>query len=144
MLENENEKTVRPIGERLRELMEYYHLNMNSLSIKMGLDSNSVITRVVNDPKRGMSLDYIQRVLKVFPEISEAWMVMDRGEMLIKKETHKPGNETGPCIPCTQKEEMISNLRAIIKSKDEVIASKEEFIEHPKGGIQLGKKIASG
>lgn len=50
MIENEREKMIEPIGERLRKLMDHYHLNMNRFSIRIGLKSNSVITRVMNAP----------------------------------------------------------------------------------------------
>lgn len=80
MNENEPAKmTPRPIGERLKELMAHYNLNMNSLSVRMQIPSNSVITRVVNDPDRGLSLEYLQKILTTFPQVNAEWLIMDRG-----------------------------------------------------------------
>ena len=72
---NENVTPTGSIGERIKEVIHHYHLTMNSFSLRLKLPSNSVITRVVKDPRRGMSLDYIQRVLKEFPDISCRWFV---------------------------------------------------------------------
>jgi hypothetical protein len=89
MAEKEEGMNVRkpaPIGERLQEVMRRYYLNMNSLSIRLNLPSNSVITRIVKDPGRGMSLELIQKILFEFTEINADWFVTGRGEMLKTKE----------------------------------------------------------
>ena len=52
--EEAQEKKTGPIGERLLKIIQHYHLNMNSLSTRLGLPSNSVITRIVKDPGRGI------------------------------------------------------------------------------------------
>ena len=69
MTETQEERKFEPIGERLKKLMQQYHLNMNSLSVRLGISSNSVITRIVKDPERGISLDYLQKILVTFPEV---------------------------------------------------------------------------
>ena len=89
MFENEMDeeqlRSVAPIGKRVREMMDHYRLNMNSLSIRLQLKSNSIITRIVKDPERGMSLELIQKVLFEFPEVNPDWFVTGRGEMLRKR-----------------------------------------------------------
>lgn len=52
---NENVTPTGSIGERIKEVIHHYHLTMNSFSLRLKLPSNSVITRVVKDPRRGMS-----------------------------------------------------------------------------------------
>lgn len=54
---NENVTPTGSIGERIKEVIHHYHLTMNSFLLRLKLPSNSVITRVVKDPRRGMSLD---------------------------------------------------------------------------------------
>lgn len=61
--------TNESIGDRLRLLMDYYSLNKNSLSVKLGLQGNSVIVRIVNDPTRGISYEMLQRIGDVFEEV---------------------------------------------------------------------------
>ena len=75
---------VEPIGERLDELIKHYHLNKNRLSIRLEMKSNSLITRIVNNSKMGISLKYIQKILMTFPEISPEWLVLGTGNMLKK------------------------------------------------------------
>lgn len=62
-------ETNESIGDRLRLLMDYYSLNKNSLSVKLGLQGNSVIVRIVNDPTRGISYEMLQRIGDVFEEV---------------------------------------------------------------------------
>jgi hypothetical protein len=78
------------IGERLGRVLDFYKLNMNSFSNRLGLKSNSVITRIVKDPNRGMSLDLLQKILFEFVDINADWLVTGRGGMFIKKEGVKP------------------------------------------------------
>ncbi len=147
MTENQIEKKVRPIGERLKELMKYYNLNMNSLSIKLGLSSNSVITRVVKDPERGMSLEYIQRILFEFPNISADWLILDKGEML--KETKiqqkiKSEQIQEPCNLCPLKDEINNLTKEKIALTEKILKVREEQLEEYKGEKETGKTIASG
>lgn len=144
MTENQpqvKEKKTGPIGERLLKLIQFYHLNMNSLSIRLGLPSNSVITRIVKDAERGMSLDLIQKILFEFTEINPDWFVMGRGEMFIDKEKQNPEPNSGLLA---QKDEMISNLKMVIKSKDEVISAKDDLIANINGRDSLRKQNVSG
>lgn len=71
-----------PIGERLGGLLKHYHLNKNSLSVKLGISSNSVIGRIVNSKEKGMSLKTIQRIMLLFPEINPDWLILGKGKML--------------------------------------------------------------
>lgn len=131
------------IGERLGRVLDFYKLNMNSFSNRLGLKSNSVITRIVKDPSRGMSLDLLQKILFEFVDINADWLVTGRGEMFAKKEGMKPAEQTGPCAQCALKDERIRDLNAMIKMKDEVIDAKNALIANLEGAPPLGKQAAS-
>lgn len=144
---NENEQSMMnkqpgPIGERLMQLIHYYHMNMNSFSNRINLKSNSIITRIVKDPGRGMSLELLQKILIEFPGINPDWFVCGRGEML-RGESEKVLPKTEPCRECAWKDEKISLLESIIKSKDEVIEVNKARIASYEGDIGLGKRAAS-
>jgi len=62
--------------------MRHYGLNKNSLSVKLGLTSNSVLGRIVNDPKRTPSFDILKEVVKHFPDINARWLVTGEGDLL--------------------------------------------------------------
>jgi len=144
MTENQIEPEKRnpePIGERLLKLIQHYYLNMNSLSVRLRLPSNSVITRIVKDPNRGMSLELIQKVLFEFPEINPDWFVTGRGEMFLNNEIVKTEPRIDLGIQCTQ---LIENLKEIIKSKDEVISAKDALISNLERGEMMRKRDASG
>ena len=82
-----------PIGGRLDGLLKHYHLNKNSLSVKLGITSNSVITRIVNDRRRGMSLKNIQKIMVTFPDINPEWLILGKGRMLKKKPVNAKAKE---------------------------------------------------
>lgn len=82
MTDNLNE--ISPIGERIRAIIKYYKLNKNSFSKILGLNDNSLINRIVNDPNRGTSLDMIQKIAINFPDISLKWLILEKGNMVAK------------------------------------------------------------
>lgn len=132
-----NEKKVGPIGERLLKLIQFYHLNMNSFSIKLGLPSNSIITRIVKDPERGMSLDLIQKILFEFRDVNPDWFIMGRGDMLIKKGDSQPAATTDLSNFLIQKDETIRAMAETISAKNDLIANLE-------GRDPLQKHASSG
>lgn len=148
MTENQPEKIEKkpePIGKRLKELIDYFHLNMNSLSTRLKMPSNSIITRIVKNPKRGMSLDLIQKILSEFRGINADWFVMGRGEMVTDKEVEdKPGMSAELKTQLAQKDETIRDLRVTIKAKDETISAKDDLIANLEGRDMLRERDASG
>lgn len=117
---------------------------MNSFSNRLGLKSNSVITRIVKDPERGMSLELLQKILLEFVEINADWLVTGRGEMLAKREEKTPAvAQAGPCAQCALKDERIRDLTAMIEMKNEVIDAKNALIANLEGAPPLGKQAAS-
>ena len=112
--DNRNEE-IGPIGERIKELIGHYRMNMNSLSVRLQLSTNSNLSRVVNDPKRGVSMALIQKILSEFRDISAEWLVMGRGEMLKEKtivEQPKPGDFGDVQTTLKQKDELIDSLKS--------------------------------
>lgn len=73
-------------ADRLNELIYYYRLNKNSLSLKLGFTANSSITRLANHPERNPSFEMIGSILSAFPEISARWLVLGEGKMLEEDE----------------------------------------------------------
>jgi len=148
MTENQPEKIEKkpePIGKRLKELIDYFHLNMNSLSTRLKMPSNSIITRIVKNPKRGMSLDLIQKILSEFRGINADWFVMGRGEMVTDKEVEdKPGMSAELKTQLAQKDETIRDLRVTIKAKDETISAKDDLNANLEGRDMLRERDASG
>lgn len=134
-LTNETPKKMEPIGERLHKVIEYYKLNMNSISIQLGLSSNSIITRIVKDPERGMSLELIQKVLFEFREINPDWFVTGRGEMLTAKEDQKPEVNMGLQTLCDEKDKRIVTL-------ERLVVSLEDNLNDLRGGVAIKKHTA--
>ena len=67
-------------GERLSVLMKHYGLNKNSLTNKVGLPSNSVIGRIVNEKSRP-SFDVLEKILLTFKSVNARWLVTNEGSI---------------------------------------------------------------
>jgi hypothetical protein len=102
-------------GGRVMMIINYYNLNRNSFSIKIGMPSNSLITRITNNPAMGMSLELIQKIIKAFPEISCRWFVMGEGEMIIKQK------EREECESCAIKDRLIETQQNTIASQNQLV-----------------------
>ena len=71
-------------------IIRYYRLNKNMFAKMVGLSDNSLISRIINDPKRGMSLELIQRIAITFPDINLKWLILNEGEMTSKSRFPDP------------------------------------------------------
>lgn len=69
-------------GGRVMMIIKHYGLNRNSFSLKIGMGSNSLITRLTNSPDMGMHLELIQKILRACPEINPEWFILGEGDML--------------------------------------------------------------
>lgn len=73
----------------------------------------------MNDPNRGMSLDYLQRMLTEFPDVSCRWLILGEGPML--RSQVKPGVEiVKECENCPKLELQIKSLQ---QDKEDLRAS---------------------
>lgn len=77
---------INPVGERIAEIIRHYNLNKNAFAKKIGLSDNSLISRIVNDHKRGISLELIQRIAIGFPDVNLKWFILGKGEMIEKSQ----------------------------------------------------------
>jgi hypothetical protein len=95
---------IPPVGDRLMEIVRHYGLTKNSFAIKIGMSNNSLITRIINEKWRGMSLDLVQRILCTYPELNPEWFVLGIGNMIkTKMELHtKYYKEVGQIAPLDQ------------------------------------------
>ena len=73
------------IGERIKILMRHYGLNKNSLTVKLGMSSNSVIGRIVNDPDRAPSFEILKEILIKHPMVNARWFVTGEGDMFSRE-----------------------------------------------------------
>jgi hypothetical protein len=108
------------IGQRLKSIMKAKDLNSNRLSIMIKAPSNSILTRLVKDPTKGMSLDYIQRIYTAIPDINLEYFIMGRGEMFLN---------SVPKVEDVSKDEKIKTLQTSIQSLKRTLQDKEKIIE---------------
>ena len=70
------------MGDMIGEIIHHYRMTMNSFAKKLGLSSNTVITKAVKQRVRGVNQELLQKILRTFPEIDALWLVSGEGNML--------------------------------------------------------------
>jgi hypothetical protein len=100
---------------RLEELLKHYSINAKKLSESLGYESPAKLYRLLNDENNNPSIQILQDILRVYPEINPGWLISGKGEMLlIDKKINKKGN----CKSCKEKDFIIEqNQRLIIEQR---------------------------
>ncbi len=79
-----------------------------------------------------MPLDFIERILLHFPDVSAEWLMRGDGSMYndTEREADAPAQEVQPQVvaPTTDNVALVDALREIIAAKDALIASQAELI----------------
>lgn len=68
------------VTTRINELLQHYGLNANSVTQKLGYNTNSKMYKILSGTEP--SFPTLVDILDAFPEVSPAWLVMGRGTML--------------------------------------------------------------
>jgi hypothetical protein len=127
MIEDQRETEVAggmSIGQRLALILEHYGTNSNRLSSEIELSTNTILTRIIRNPERGMSLEVIQKILFKYPGVNPDWFVTGRGEM-IRDYLGQPRPEV--CPDCIRKDAEIKDLTVkLLECKDTVIRLHEQ------------------
>jgi transcriptional regulator with XRE-family HTH domain len=71
--------------DRLLAVIHQYGHNINSFSHAIGASNNTVLGRIVNDRDRRPSFELLELILKRFPALNPAWLIVGEGEMFISR-----------------------------------------------------------
>ncbi len=78
------------ISERIKMIIEYYGLNINTFSLRAGMANNSIIGKIVNDKQKKPSYETILKILTAFPKVDCTWLITGRGEMFGSSDDNLP------------------------------------------------------
>ncbi len=70
--------------ERINSILKYYNTNSSKFAEQIGVQKSS-ISHVLSGRNKP-SLDFIQKLLRAFPEINADWLVLGKGKMIIGEE----------------------------------------------------------
>lgn len=70
--------------ERVNKILKYYKLTSSKLADKIGVQRSS-ISHVLSGRNKP-SLDFIQKLLKAFPDINSDWIILGKGKMITEDE----------------------------------------------------------
>lgn len=73
------------LGNRLQQIMDYYHLTPISFSERLQIQRSSLSHFFTGRNKPGW--DFLEKLARTFPEINIQWFLTGAGNMLISKNT---------------------------------------------------------
>lgn len=70
------------ISHRIERVIQFYNLNINSFTKKIGYSNNTVIGKIINDRGRKPSFDTLTAILSSCHEIDANWLINGTGNMI--------------------------------------------------------------
>jgi len=68
------------MNERIREIIEFYHLSVRQFEEKIGSPNGKIYKALSRNS--GVNADTISEIVDKFPNISPDWLLLGKGEML--------------------------------------------------------------
>ena len=110
------------LSERIKQIIDYKGISINKFSALVGT-SNSYFNKILRD-NNSIGSDKIEKILRVFPEISAKWLILGEGGML----KNAPAPEPAPQESHTGADELVTLLRDKIALLEKNNASLEYTI----------------
>lgn len=120
---------INDINERIRILVDYLGLNINSFSRKIGLDNGVTIGNIVGGRRSKPSYGIIMAILEAFDWVSPVWLLTGKGPMNVDKNEPKSDDAEGR-----------KALEEKLVMLERTVAAQETTIELLKAEIERMKK----
>jgi transcriptional regulator with XRE-family HTH domain len=72
------------MNTRINSILQFYNTNSSKFAEEIGVQKSS-ISHVLSGRNKP-SLDFIQKILKTFPEINADWLILGKGKMIVVDE----------------------------------------------------------
>ena len=113
--------------ERIQKLLNEYNISSTYLADKIGVQRSSISHLLSGRNKPGF--DFIQKLLKNYPEINPTWLILGTGSMYL--------NENQPTLPFSEPEEKSTSRESNIRSEP----STNYQIKNSQKGIYKNQKM---
>lgn len=113
------------INERIKSIMEHYSINATELANKLKVQRSGISHILSGRNKPG--LDFLEKLLLHFTEISAEWLVTGQEEMVKAIELQSPPHPKANALETKQRNNDTSILKVIILYHD---GSFSEFNPH--------------
>ncbi len=70
------------MNTRINSILQFYNTNSSKFAEEIGVQKSS-ISHVLSGRNKP-SLDFIQKILKAFPEINADWLILGKGKMIVE------------------------------------------------------------
>ena len=122
--------------DRIRKILEYYNLSASQFADKVGVQRSS-ISHVLSGRNKP-SLEFVQKVLQNFPEISSDWIISGKGNIIAEiensdlftdnnNEKNEDDYSVGKMKPVQEEKEKLT--KPIKTVKENPISVKDQNIE---------------
>lgn len=118
---------------RIKEIIAYSGLSERAFAIKCGIKPTTINNQLIG--KREVSLSTITAILSSFDEISSAWLLRGKGEMLIS--ANQPKDENTERI--SRLVDTIATLQGTINEQSKTIQVYEDKVHKLNGELTMLK-----
>ncbi len=115
------------VKERIKVFLEYKKMSQAAFEKQCGLSNG-----YVNNIRRSISDNILQKVVLTFPELNPVWLRMGEGKMLLKEEEIVPHKNDQPRILTDMAIEYMTlpvDIFKLIQTQAETILSQQRVIE---------------
>jgi len=115
------------VKERIKIFLKYKELSQNAFEKRCGLSNG-----YVNNIRKSISDNILQRVVLTFPELNPVWLRMGEGNMLISEIEHGIKNSETPRVLTDKTIEYMTipvEIFKLIQTQAETILSQQRVIE---------------
>ncbi len=115
------------VKERIKLFLEYKGMSQSAFEKRCGLSNG-----YVNNFRKSISDDILQKVVLTFPELNPVWLRMGEGKMLLKEEVVDVHRNDNPHVLTDKTIEYMTlpvEIFKLIQTKAETILSQQRVIE---------------
>jgi transcriptional regulator with XRE-family HTH domain len=104
--------------DRINKILRFYKINSSRFAEEIGVQKSS-ISHVLSGRNKP-SLDFIQKLLKVYPDINADWLIMGKGKMLIEE------NETNLFSGHDKQKEVVAVIKEEKNESEKILLESAE------------------
>lgn len=115
------------VKERIKLFLEYKGMSQSAFEKRCGLSNG-----YVNNIRKSISDDILQKVVLTFPELNPVWLRMGEGKMLLKEEVVDVHRNDNPHVLTDKTIEYMTlpvEIFKLIQTQAETILSQQRVIE---------------
>jgi len=120
--------------DRILSIIKYYHLSPSDFAEEIGVQRSSISHLISGRNKP--SLEFVQKILARFPEISSEWLLTGKGEMITNGLVAEQGTLFSENTTVKEEKKTVEDLEEPIKRETSRIPVKKKVIDQDERQVE--------